>query len=242
MVRQGHDPEWPDKIVFAGLTLILAGVAGVVFVGLQATTATVRELVPGILGTIPLWLSGSLSAATAGMGGLAIRHQAAVWVVVGAITGVGSLAIYGAVPLLAVLALGFVVKGWREGEEMAHDDRRFEAKDWPDKAFAASALLLVAGVITLLQAALVFAGRFEPLLFGAWPAVAGTWGVACGIACCWGARECFHLSRPWAGVVGAVAALAGGGFYVIGPLLGVATLELLRRAEREDEFAAPAAA
>ncbi len=236
MVRHGHDPEWPDKVVFAGLTLVLAGLAGIAFVAVQASTATVRELIPGIMGDVPRWLTASLCGATVALGALAVRHQAAIWVMVGAITAVGSMGIYGAVPLLAIVALAFLFRAWREGEELAHDDRRVTADEWPDKAFAASALLMVAGVVTLLQGALILADRFQPLLLGRWPVAAGLWALVAGLASLWGARQSFRLVRPWGGAIGAVAALLGAGFYVLGPALGLAALELLRRADQEDEF------
>ncbi len=237
-MRQGHDPEWPDKVVFAGLTLLVAGAAGLAFVGIQASTATVRELIPGMLGAVPAWLTASLCVATIVFAALAIRHQAGIWVMVGAITAIGSMGIYGVVPVLAVIAVALLVLGWREGEELAHDERRVAPDEWPDKAFMASGLLMVAGIITVAEGILVLAGRFEPLVLGQWETVAGLWGLVTGATSLLGAVACFRLRAEWLGALGGVAAIVGAGLYVIGPVLGLLALEYLRRAYKEDEFQA----
>ncbi len=236
MAEAGHDPEWPDKIMFAAMTVTLGGGLAVLFSLLMSTGATIGNDIPGWLLPYPPWVGLLAGALMILLGTLAIRFQAAVWVWLGVVAGLISMGMLGLVPILSLVAIIFLVMSHVEGEETIHDDDTWDASLWPDKALAASLMLLVAGIVSLFQAGMLFADNLTAPLFPDTPSTFAFINVVAGAIALYGAFEVFHVRRPWAGWLGAVAGVAGLGFYVLGPGLAITAMILLLLAHREDEF------
>lgn len=243
MPRTVHPPEWPDKIMFAAMLLAIAGALGAIFATLRLAGLTIDKGIADTLEVTGAELSLVLSLATAALALHGIRHQAAVWAWLAAGTAVLSMGMLGLVPVLALVAAGFLVRSRMEGEETTHDERRLDASLWPDKALAASLLLFVGGAILLLQALVV--DRNDLLLpeevRGASDAVAAA-SLAAGVWSVYASFEVYRLRRPWTGHLAAGLNAATFAFLVLGPALALATFLLLRKARGEREFEEAAAA
>lgn len=243
MPPEGHVPEWPDKAMFAAMLLILAGAVGLAFAAVKALhlvtvdesgfTTVFTDDIPGYTLT--------LCAATLVLGALSLWRQAAVFAYLGAATAMASLAIYGLIPFFGVLAIAAMVKSHLEGEETKLDGHTMASSQWPDKALATSLYLVVVGAIAVVQAILLLAGRFQPLVLQGNATVAGGIGLAVGLLGLVAGREVYHLRRPWLGWTGLVLGLATLGFYLVGPVLAVIGMATLAFAHKEDEFAIHAA-
>lgn len=236
MVMPEHESEWPDKAMFAGILLTLAGALGILFALLRLTDATFGEDIPVLLAEWPLAIMFPAAALALVLGVQATRHQAAIFVYLGSLMGIISLAGLGLVPILCVLAIGFMVRAHFEGEDTVIRTPPPDSDDWPDKAFAASLVLFVTGIITLFQGILTYTGTFAPVLWGQVPAIWATIAVLAGAFCVWSAREIFHLRRAWAGTTGCIVGILGLGLFIVGPILCVIGLVLLALAHKEDEF------
>ncbi len=238
MARSGHDPSWPDKIVFANVLVVIAGALGILFAALRLGLGTVEQAVPGILEFVPAWWSLGWSSVAVAAGWQGIKRQAVRWTWFGVAAAVLSLAVFGLVGILGIVALTFVVKAKMEGEEMRDDEHLVPADQWPDKALIAGLLLNVAAAVTGLQGVLMLVGRLAALggLDIAWGAVS----LVAAVFLAWCASQVARLERPWPGIAGGIVAIGALGFYILGPVLGLVALELMRRAGGEGEFATTA--
>ena len=231
-----HDPAWPDKALFAALLLLLAGLVGVAFELTRPLVAVDQDRLPVLFTDELRGYTLGLSAATAVLGLLALRRQSALFVYLGALAALLSLGVFGLVPGLAVVAVGFMLKSHAEGEETRLDGHHVPASAWPDKAMAACLLLVVLAGIALTQAVLVLAGRFDPLVLTAVPVLAGLSGLAVAAIGFAAAREVYRLERPWLGWLAFLLGVTTFGFYLLGPAVAAAGLVLLWLAHREHEF------
>jgi len=235
MPPAGHRPEWPDKAMFAAILLILAGAVGLAFVLVKPMMTIDEEGLPTVfVDDIPGY-TVALCAATVVAGVLSLLRQAAVFAYAGALFALLSLAVYGLVPALGLLAVVAMVKSHLEGEETRDDGIEMEPSRWPDKALATSLFLVVVGAIAITQGLLLLADRLSALVWGD-STVAGWLAIAVGVLGLVAGREVFHLRRPWLDWAGLVLGLATMGFFLIGPVLAIVGLVLLALAHREQEF------
>ncbi|MFA5944193.1 MAG: hypothetical protein WC876_06980 [Candidatus Thermoplasmatota archaeon] len=235
MVSAAREPEWPDKAMFAAILLILAGAVGTAF-RLLLPFMTVQDNLPQVFTDEIPGYALALCLATMAAGVLSLLRQAAVFAYLGAVFAIASLAMYGLVPFLGLLAIGAMVKSHLEGEETSDDGIQLPSNRWPDKAMAASLFMVVVGSIAVLQGILMFAGRFEPVVLTGMPVLAASIGVGVGLLGLVAAREVYHVRRPWIGWLALVLGFATLGFYLIGPVLAIVGMVLLALAHREDEF------
>lgn len=236
MTRTVHPAHWPDKVMFAAMLLVLAGLLGALFALLRLAGLTIGRDLSDMLYAMPPVASLLLSLLTVAVGLIGMRGQsiAPLWFAVG--TGILSVGMLGLVPLLSLVATGFMVRSHLEGEEDARDTPLHPSM-WPDKALAASLLLFAAGAVALLQALLLFRDdlRVPDSLLVA-QSVLGVVSLVAGLSCLYASFEVYRLRRAWAGYVGAFLAFASAGFVLIGPVLGVASFVLLQKARSEEEF------
>ncbi len=236
MIAAEHDPKWPDKVIFAAMLVTIAGVLGAVFAVVQLSGATIGRNVSTLRLVTPPSLALVLCLAMIGLGVYAIRHQAAIWVWIGIGSGVASMGMLGLVPFLCLVAISFLIMSRMEGEETVHDAHTMHASLWPDKALAASLLILVTASVAIFQAGLLFTSNFTAPYLKTSPGivmflnlVAGAWGF-------YAAHQVFHLRRAWTGYVAAVLGVLGLGFWIVGPALAIAAIVLLGKARAENEF------
>ena len=236
MAAAERDPEWPDKAMFAAILLILAGAVGTAFRLLLPFMTVQQDNLPQIFTDEIPGYALALCLATMVAGILSLWRQAAVFAYLGAAFALASMAMYGLVPFLGLLAIVAMIKSHLEGEETSNDGVQLHSSRWPDKAMAASLFMVVVALIALLQGILIFAGWFEPILLTGMPIVAGSVGVSVGLLGLVAAREVYHVQRPWMGWLALSLGLATMGFYLIGPVLAIVGSVLLGLAHREDEF------
>lgn len=235
MASDGPAPEWPDKAMFAAILLVLAGAVGTLFrLALPLITVQQDNLPRFPTQDWPGYELG-LCVATMVAGALSLWRQAAVYAYAGAVFAVASLAVFGLVPALGVLAVAAMVKSHLEGEETRNDGIQLHSAHWPDKAMAASLFMVVVATIAVTQGLLILAGRFDPILLSSRP-LAGSIGVAVGLLGLAAAREVYHVRRPWLGWAALALGMATLGFYLIGPVLALVGMVLLGLAHREMEF------
>lgn len=235
MPPSGHDPAWPDKAMFSAILLILAGFVGAAFELSRPLIEVDQERLPTVFTDEIPGYTLAVCLATLAAGVLSLRRQAASFAYLGALLAVLSLGVFGLVPGLGILAAAMMVKSHLEGEETRDDGVELEGSRWPDKAMAASLFLVVVGAIALTQGLLLLGGRFDPIVWGS-PALAGWLVLGVAALCFAGAREVYHVRRPWAGWAGLVLGVGTLGFYAIGPVMALAGMVLLLLAHREQEF------
>lgn len=227
---------WPDKVLYAATLLMITSLLGI----LQGLTFAVLDVplvedLPGPLEAMPPVMILVLSLVEAVGAGLALRRQQTRWTLGAGVVGVLSLNLFGLGSILALIALGFVGLARREGEDAATPEERVPAETWPDKAFAASTLLVVAGVLTTGWG---IANAGEAIVFeGYMPQVAFGWlCVGLGLLALVSAWLLYRQRGPWLGVLASLGAIGGLALYAVGPLLGLGGLFLIWLAHREDEF------
>lgn len=237
MPRTVHPPEWPDKVMYAAMLQVMGGILGAIFALLQLAGLRVDEEVlrhVGIVGPAPALV---LSLATLVLGMYGIRHQAALWVWIAVATGILSVGMLGLVPLLSLVAMGFLLRSRAEGEETRHDLRTLHASLWPDKALAASMLLFVGAGVSLIQAYVVARDAILlPTLLRDVPIVLAFVSAAAALWSFYASFEVYRLRRAWTGYVSAGLTFLSLGFALIGPAIAIATIVLLRKAAAEAEF------
>lgn len=228
---------WPDKALYAATLLLITSLLGLLH-GLTFLLfdPTVGGDLPGLLRLWPPGVVLVLSAVEAVAAHQAIDRQQTRWAAGAGIVGLVSLNLFGLGSILAAIALVFVVLARREGEDAATPEDRVPAETWPDKALAASTLLVVAGVLTLgwglanAGQAIAFAGYMDQVAFG-WLC------VGFGVLALAAAYTLYLQEAAWLGVLASVGSVLGLALYVVGPILGLGALVLIREAKKEDEFA-----
>ena len=241
MPPAGHAPEWPDKAMFSAILLVLAGAVGLAFAAVKPLLVIDEDGLPMVFADqIPGYtITTCVGVLVAGL--LSLWRQAALFAYVGAVLALASLAVYGLVPALGLLAIAAMVKSHLEGEETRNDGVQLHSSKWPDKALASSLFILVVAAIAITQAFLLLGGRLNALLWGDESQIAGFVGLAIGLVGLVAAREVYNLRRPWMGWFALVLGLGTLGFYLIGPVLALVGMLLLGLAHREQEFLAAAA-
>lgn len=228
---------WPDKTLFASMLLLVTGLLGLLH-GLffLLLDPTVGGDLPALLQAWPPGVVLVLSALEATAAHQAIDRQQTRWATGSAGLGLVSMNLFGLGSVLAFVAVGFILLARLEGEDAAAAADRVPADFWPDKALAASTLLVVAGVLTIgwgfanAGRAIAFAGYMDQQLFGFLCLGLGVLAVVAGY-------KVYRQEAPWLGALGAVGAVLGLALYVVGPILGLGALVLVWMARREDEFA-----
>lgn len=167
--------------------------------------------------------------------GLAIHLQQTRWTLAAGVVGILSMNLFGLGSVLALIALVFVALARQEGEDAGSPDERVSAEVWPDKAFAASTLLVVAGVLTAgwglghIGGWIAFEGYMAQVAFG-WLC------VGLGVLALVASVLLYRQQGAWIGVLAGIGAVAGLALYAVGPLLGLGSLYLIWLARQEDEF------
>lgn len=241
MPPAGHAPEWPDKAMFAAILLVLAGAVGLAFALVKPILVIDEDGLPTVFADQIPGYTVTLCSGVLVAGVLSLWRQAALFAYLGAALALASLAVYGLVPILGLLAVATMVKSHLEGEETRNDGIQVHPSKWPDKALAASLFILVVAAIAITQAFLLIGGRLTALLWGEQSLVAGLVGLAIGLVGVLAAREVYNLRRAWMGWFALVLGLGTLGFYLIGPVLALIGMALLGLAHREQEFLAAAA-
>lgn len=236
MPRTVHPPEWPDKIMFAALLVVIAGALGAIFALLRVAGLRIDDGLPGLFSLVPPMASLVLALGMVALGVHGIREQAALWVWLAVGAGVVSMEMLGLVPVLSLVAAGFLLRSRAEGEVTRRDAPNLHASLWPDKALSASLLLFVAGLVSLFQAALLFAGAMTPPFFHDAPLVLATLALVAGAAGVVASFEAYRLRHARLGYAAAALNVLGIGFVLIAPALALGAMVFLRKAERENEF------
>jgi hypothetical protein len=230
---------WPDKRLYACTMLFVAGVAGALFEMAKWTFGVKLHLSfdPSAnfsMGSATFLLS--LGVVVAALLGLKLGRNA--WGYAAVAMGVVSLGLVGIVPLLSLIAAGFLVASSIEGEDEAPP---LDKTTWPDKALAASLLCFVSALASLAWGGALLGGYLEiqtatlTLALGALALVAGVVNLAA-------AWSLYRQRSPWLGVAAGALTLASLSFYAVGPILAIVELVLLRLAWSEDEFVPAASA
>lgn len=235
MAAEGPAPEWPDKAMFSAMLLILAGAVGALWRLVMPSITVQQDNLPVIFTSEIPGYEITLCLATLVAGLFALWRQAAVFAYLGAAFAILSLGMYGLVPFLGLLAIAAMVKSHIEGEETRNDGIQMQSNMWPDKAMAASLLMVVVGAIAILQGILELTGKFDPILLSS-SFVAGAIGILFGLFGFVAAREVYHVRNPWMGWTALALGLATLGFYAIGPVLAIIGMILLALAHKEEEF------
>lgn len=235
MASEEYDPAWPDKAMFCAILLILAGFVGATFELTRPLMEVDQDRMPVLFTDDIPYYTLTMCVLVVLFGFLSLRYQSALFAYLGAFFAILSVGMVGLVPILAFLAVAFMVKSHLEGEETRLDGVQLDASKWPDKAMATSLFIVVVASIALLQALLIFIDRFDPLLLKPTP-LAGLFGLAVAAFGFWAARQVYRQRRPGAGWLALGLGLATFGFYLVGPLMAIAGMVLLALAHREDEF------
>lgn len=227
---------WPDKVLFAATILLITSVLGLLHgVAFTALNITLSEEVPWLLRAWPPEAVLLLSLVEGIGAGLSLRRQQTEWALAAGVAGAVSFSMFGLGSILALVSLVFVGLARLEGEDAPSPGAAVDAETWPDKALAASTVLVVGGVLTVgwglanAYEALTFAGYMDQVAFG--------WlGVGIGL---FALVAAWLLYRQQGALIGGLASLgmvAALGLYAVGPILGLAALYLIWQAHREDEF------
>lgn len=239
---RGRDPRrllikevWPDKLLYGAIMLTVS--AGLGF--LNGAVAMLTDISFGTnlgpwLAWHPTWLTVVLSAGALVLGLASWRRFSVGLGVLGAILGIASVSLAGIGSLHAVVALGFLLLAKLEREDKVPKRDRVDRWDWPDKALAASLLLVLAGVYAVAWGLLVV---FDQTGFGGDDHL--YWGSAQIVAAALALVASQYLYYQRAPVFSAIACIliivtAAG--YLIAPGLAAAALVAVWLAWREGEF------
>lgn len=227
---------WPDKVLFAATLLLITAGLGLIH-GLAFTTlnVTLSEDVPWLFRAWPAEAVLLISLVEGAGAAIALRRQQTRWTLAAGLAGLFSFSLFGLGSVLALVALVFVALARLEEEDAPNEDAVVAAETWPDKALAASTVLVVGGVLTVgwgianAFEALTFAGYMGQVAFG-WLC------VALGGLALFAAILLYRQQGRWTGVLAGFGLIASLALYAVGPILGVGSLYLIWQAHREDEF------
>lgn len=227
---------WPDKALFAATLLLITSMLGLIHgIAFTALDITLSGKIPWLLRAWPPEAVLLLSLVEAGGATVALRRQQTEWALVAGVAGVVSFSLFGLGSIIALVALVFVWLARQEGEDAAAPEETVAAETWPDKALAASTVLVVSGVLTVgwgvanAREAFAFAGYMDQVMFG-WLC------VALGLLALVAAVLLYRQRGALVGALAGVGAVLGLALYVVGPILGLAALYLIREARKEGEF------
>ncbi len=226
---------WPDKLLYGTLLIAISSAMGLIH-GLLVLITDIRfsdNLAPWFDNYPPL-LTVAFSLIALGLALYAWRTLKIGLGVLAALFSVASFSLFGIGPLHALAALVFLYLAKREGEDKVHHQDRVTRWDWPDKAFAASLLLLLSGTTSIAWGLGVI---FDQVSVVAEAKI--LWGiaqVATGILAMVGAQLLYHQRAPLLAGFAAVLNVITLGGYVIAPGLAVAALIAIALAWQENEF------
>lgn len=231
---------WPDKALYASVILFLTGFVGLLtWVVTETIGVSYSNRAPGFLSAWPPLMSLGLSAAAVIAAGAALRRRSTRWAVAGCLFAFLSVGFLGVNALLALVALAFVYRSWQEGETDDPATRVLTADMWPDKALAASLILLIGASVTvfwgvaILFDAVTYAGYFGGRL------VFGGLSTLTGLLALEASRRLYLQRSPGYAAIAALAMAGAAALWVVGPVLGLAALVLIVLGSREDEFESP---
>lgn len=213
------DPRWPDKMRAAASLAALAGGLGLAW-ALLSHFVVVDPKLPAIFGrATPFTVLASLAALTLG---IASRHwQRRRYVALGAVAAIVSGGALGVATMLGALSLLALRQGQIEREqEMAY----------PAHAMLASVYLATGAAITGLYGLLMLTGRWEangPMQ----PALSVVGALVAGAA----ALLAYHVRFMPVALAGSAILIMAGGFYVLGPLIGMLAAWQVIQAMRHHE-------
>lgn len=226
---------WPDKHLYAATLLILASSMGAAFAyAAHLTPVTFAPSMPRTLQGIGWPFDFVLSVAILVLAILCYRRRATALGFVAAALAIVSVGALGTSSLLGLAAIGFLLAARAEGEHLNPETRDLPAHAWPDKALAATLLLVVAALASLVWGGMLLSGWLSVRTVNVFPWAIGS--LAVGVLAIVGAVFCYRQTRRAVAFVAAAAVVLSGSFLVVGPGLGIATIVLLLRAHSEGEF------
>ncbi len=228
---------WPDKALYASVLLFITGFVGVLAALVNGFgDLSYSSKAPGLVSSYPWGLTLVASVITALCAFMALAKKSTTWTLWGIAAGVVSFGFLGLTAMLALVALWFVYLSRIEREDVTPETRVLTADMWPDKTLAASLLLLIGSVSTIVWGIAISADlvSFRGYLLPWW--AFGPLATLVGLLGLRGARELYFQRGPEFGAGCAVAIAFMVGLWVIGPVVGVGTMVLIQLARREFEF------
>ena len=226
---------WPDKHLYASLLIIIASVIGGLFaiVAYAVPVTLSNEIRTNVAGWN--WPFGILLPAIALPLAIASYRLRRPWIgFVAAGIEIASIGALGIATLLALVAVGFLLKARAEGEHENPATRELHPHHWPDKSLGAALLFAVAGVSLLVWGGMLLSDSLylrgiDVRPWGAGSVLAGLLALAAAFLC--------YRQRSFGACVGAAVVVGLSlGFVVVGPALAVGAAVLLMQARREGEF------
>lgn len=228
---------WPDKFLFGTVLLLVASVMGALFAVVRlAFPVGYGENVPFFLTLVPPEATLGLCVLSAGLAYAAYDRLDARLAAGAVLAGVASFGLVGVTSALALVTAALLLRARREGEDTSPHTAALGPHLWPDKCLAASLLSLVNGAITLWWSAGVLVAGTMVVDLGQATPLLGAFGVVAGASALLAARALYRQRGPRLAAASAVACIAAVGMYVVGPLLGAATLAAVALAVKEQEF------
>lgn len=231
---------WPDKSLYAAVVLFLTGFVGVL-------TWAVTETMPvayapraeQVFAFWPAWAILVFSLLAVAAASVALWQRSTRWSLTGSGFAFLSIGFFGVNALLALVALVFVHRAWKEGEDANPATRVLTADMWPDKLLAASLVMLIGGVVTFVWG---FAILFDAVTYQGYVATGVPFGlgaVVAGIVALWASSRLYMQRGAVLGVVATVLLGAAVALWVVGPILALAAFVLILLGAREEEFERP---
>lgn len=226
---------WPDKHLYAALLLLLAALIGGGFavVAYVVPVTFARDLPTDVAGWN--WPFGILLPAIAFPLAVASYRMRRPWMgFVAAGIELVSVGALGVSSLLAIAAIGFLLRARAEEEHLNPATRDLHPHHWPDKSLAASLLFVVATIGLLVWGSMLLSGSVSvrSMDLTLWGIASLLAAVVAGI----GAVFCYRQRTYGACVAAAVAVALSFGFVIVGPALAIGAGLLLYHARREGEF------
>ncbi len=233
---------WPDKLLYGTLLVVISSAMGIVH-GLVLMVFQLDVSAGAAMQWIaeyPIWLTVVLCVLAFLTAMVAWRKLSVWWGLLACLFGIASLSLYGIGSLHAAAAVLFLILARVEREDRTPKKDRVDKFEWPDKAFATSLLLFLAGIASI---AWGIAVTFGDVAFGGddsvyWGSAQMFAGVVGVVAADFVYRQRWPLLALAACVVN-MFALAG---YFLAPGFALAALVALWLAWRENEFINPLAA
>jgi hypothetical protein len=215
--------------------LFITGLLGILFAAFQANIdVELSAKVPAFLRDYPSFVTLLLSLLTFVFAGVSLRNRDTTWALWGCATGIVAFGLLGVGSVISIVALVFLGLSRVEREDFKPETLRLTSDQWPDKSLAASLIILMAGLVAVIWGALLVANLVN-LELGQ-TLILGEASVLAGLVCFFASLQLYFQRGFWIGALASVGAIGSIGFYVIGPLLGIAALVLLVLAYREREF------
>lgn len=226
---------WPDKLMYGTIVLVITSLVAALYGWFALSFGVDYEgTIPPPLAAWPAVATIGLSLLAALLGALGMLLRNTNLSLAGAVAGIAAVGLLGVGSVASLAALALFLVARIEGEDTHEASLRLTKEMWPDKSLAASAVLLVQGLLTAAWGLLLALGIVSSV-------ASGEDGLGYGLVIIGGflmatAGLLHHQKAP---VLGVLAALLGGfgfAFVVVGPLLTLVVLALLALAQWEREF------